>query len=84
MALAEKIYEELKSAGIDVLLDDREERAGVKFKDADLIGIPLRIVAGKKSGEKIVEYKLRKDGELKEYTAEEAIECAKEYIVSNR
>ncbi len=45
----EKIYNELKSKGIEVLLDDRDERAGVKFKDADLIGIPVRITVGKKA-----------------------------------
>ncbi len=84
MALAEKIYEDLKAAGVDALLDDREERAGVKFKDADLIGIPLRIVAGKKSSEGMVEYKLRKGSELKELLAEEAVKCATEYILSNR
>lgn len=84
MALAEKIYEDLKAAGVDALLDDREERAGVKFKDADLIGIPLRIVAGKKSSSGIVEYKLRKDGELAEFTAEDAVKCATEYIIKNR
>ncbi len=46
---AEKLYQELKEAGVEVLYDDREERAGVKFKDADLIGIPLRITIGPKS-----------------------------------
>ncbi|MGA2071182.1 MAG: proline--tRNA ligase [Sedimentisphaerales bacterium] len=46
---ADKIYNELKSKGIEVLLDDRDERAGVKFKDADLIGIPVRITVGKKA-----------------------------------
>jgi prolyl-tRNA synthetase len=46
--LADKVYNALRSAGIDVLLDDRDERAGVKFKDADLIGIPLRIVIGER------------------------------------
>jgi len=46
---AEKIYSELQSNGIEVLLDDRDERAGVKFKDADLIGIPVRITVGKKA-----------------------------------
>ena len=46
---AEKIYKELKEKGIEVLLDDRDERAGVKFKDADLIGIPVRITVGKKA-----------------------------------
>jgi len=51
----EKLYQELQSAGLDVLLDDRDERAGVKFKDADLIGIPQRITVGKKVSEGIVE-----------------------------
>ena len=45
---AEKLYRELTEAGVEVLLDDRDERAGVKFKDADLIGLPLRIAIGKK------------------------------------
>jgi prolyl-tRNA synthetase len=48
MALAEQFYKELGAAGVDVLLDDRDARAGFKFKDADLIGIPLRIVIGGK------------------------------------
>src|ERR1051325_10084048 len=51
----EKLYEELQSAGLDVLLDDRDERAGVKFKDADLIGIPYRITIGKKIADGMVE-----------------------------
>ena len=51
----EKLYDELKRAGLEVLLDDRDERAGVKFKDADLIGIPCRITIGKKVGEGLVE-----------------------------
>jgi prolyl-tRNA synthetase len=49
------LYADLKAAGLDVLLDDRDERAGVKFKDADLIGIPYRITIGKKIGDGIVE-----------------------------
>ena len=49
VAAGEKIYNELKNKGIEVLLDDRDERAGVKFKDADLIGIPVRITIGKKA-----------------------------------
>jgi prolyl-tRNA synthetase len=61
--LAEKLYSELNSLGVDVLIDDRKERAGVKFNDADLIGIPIRITVGKKAGEGIVEYKLRKNAE---------------------
>ena len=51
----EKLYQELQSAGLDALLDDRDERAGVKFKDADLIGIPYRITIGKKVAEGVVE-----------------------------
>ena len=47
VAVAEKIYEDLSREGIETLLDDRDERAGVKFKDADLIGIPYRIVTGR-------------------------------------
>jgi len=57
---AEKIYSELKDKGVEVLLDDRDERAGVKFKDADLIGIPVRITVGKKAIQQgNVEIKLR-------------------------
>jgi prolyl-tRNA synthetase len=56
----EKLYRELSAAGVDVLLDDRDERAGVKFKDADLIGLPLRIAVGKKGlAEGKVEWKPR-------------------------
>jgi prolyl-tRNA synthetase len=47
VALAERLYNDLGAAGVDVLLDDRAERAGVKFKDADLIGIPWRLVVGR-------------------------------------
>ncbi|KPU42655.1 proline--tRNA ligase [Oxobacter pfennigii] len=59
--LSESIYENLVEMGFNVLLDDRNERAGVKFKDADLVGIPIRITVGKKAGEGIVEYKKRTD-----------------------
>ena len=51
----EKLYQELQQAGLEVLLDDRDERAGVKFKDADLIGIPYRITIGKKVADGMVE-----------------------------
>jgi prolyl-tRNA synthetase len=51
----EKLYHELQRAGLEVLLDDRDERAGVKFKDADLIGIPYRITIGKKVAGGLVE-----------------------------
>ena len=60
MVIAEKIYADLTASGVDVLFDDRDERPGVKFKDSELIGIPIRIGIGEKSlakGE--VEIKLR-------------------------
>ena len=60
LELSEKLYAELTSAGYTVLYDDRAERAGVKFNDADLIGIPLQVVVGKKATEGIVEVKERK------------------------
>lgn len=83
MAEAERVYEELKSKGIETLLDDRAERAGVKFKDADLIGIPVRIVVGKKCGEGIVEYKERKMESAVEKQVETAIDDVVEFIKSN-
>jgi prolyl-tRNA synthetase len=55
LAAGEKIAEQLGQVGVDVLLDDRDERAGVKFKDADLVGIPFRINVGKKLAEGKVE-----------------------------
>ncbi|MCW2277902.1 proline--tRNA ligase [Heliophilum fasciatum] len=64
MAAAQEIYEQLKLSGWDVLLDDRAERPGVKFKDADLIGIPLRVTVGNKlASDGVVELKVRKTGE---------------------
>jgi len=54
-AAGEKLYADLQRSGLDVLLDDRDERAGVKFKDADLIGIPYRITIGKKAADGVVE-----------------------------
>ena len=73
VAAAERIYEELQRAGVEVLLDDRNERPGVKFKDADLLGIPVRITVGKRAPEGVVEYKLRRESEKSEKTIEEAI-----------
>ena len=63
MEVSEHLYTEMKQAGVDVLLDDRKDRVGVKFKDADLIGYPVRITVSKntiESGE--VELRVRKDG----------------------
>ncbi len=76
MALAEEIYTKLQEAGIEVLIDDRNERPGVKFKDSDLIGIPVRITVGRRASERVVEVKMRATGEVSEITAEEAIKVA--------
>lgn len=73
-SLAEQIYKNLIDAGIDTLLDDRDERAGVKFKDADLIGIPHRINVGRRAAESIVEYKPRREKAACEMTADEAVQ----------
>ncbi|PTL39625.1 proline--tRNA ligase [Alkalicoccus saliphilus] len=70
-SLAEKIYGTLQARGTEVLYDDRPERAGVKFKDADLIGIPLRVQVGKKASEGFVELKHRKTGEVEEVHVDE-------------
>ena len=59
---AEEIYNELRKMGVEALLDDRKERAGVKFKDSELMGIPMRITVGKMIGEGQVEFKLRNGG----------------------
>ena len=65
LAYAEEVYGECQQAGLDTLLDDRKERAGVKFKDCDLIGYPLRVVVGPKAVEEgQIEIKVRKTGEV--------------------
>ena len=73
MSLAENIYNRLIEEGVEVLIDDRNERPGVKFKDADLIGIPLRITVGRRASEGIVEIKYRATGETAEVSVEEAL-----------
>lgn len=74
METAEKMYEELKKAGVEVVLDDRDERAGVKFKDADLIGFPYRVTVGKTINDGLVEYKTRETGEIETVKPEVAVE----------
>ena len=71
ITLAEKMHEELENMGIEVFLDDRNERAGVKFKDSELMGIPMRITVGKKVSEGIVEFKLRNGGENENISIED-------------
>ena len=78
--VAERIYQELLDARVEVLLDDRKERPGVKFKDADLLGIPVRITVGKLAGEDKVDYKLRRDAEKEEISVSEAIARAIEIV----
>ena len=74
MTVATKIYEDLLAAGVEAVLDDRDERPGVKFKDADLIGFPYRITVGKTISEGLVEYKVRETGELTKVAPEKATE----------
>ena len=74
MAIAENLYSRLQAQGIDVLLDDRDEKPGVKFKDSDLIGLPIRVTVGKRANEGVIEFKLRKTGEVSDITVEQADE----------
>lgn len=71
-AVAESLYAALTKQGAEVLLDDRKERPGVKFNDADLIGIPVRITVGRDAAEGIVEFKERAKQDNEKLTAEEA------------
>lgn len=73
MKMANELEQKLTDAGYEVLVDDRKERAGVKFADSDLIGIPLRVTIGKKAADGIVEVKIRKTGETIEVKQEELV-----------
>lgn len=74
MAIAESIYKELQEAGIEVVLDDRKERAGVKFNDADLIGFPIRVTVGKNTPEtNKVEFKLRTEADFEEVEVKDVL-----------
>ncbi len=77
---AEAITKQMEAAGYQVLLDDRKERAGVKFADSDLIGLPLRIVVGKKISDGIVEVKVRKTGEVIEVKQDELMDTIKDLL----
>lgn len=72
--LGEALYQTLKKAGVKVILDDRKERAGVKFTDAELIGIPLRVNVGRDASESLVEFKRRSGGEAKVLHADDVLE----------
>jgi prolyl-tRNA synthetase len=80
MEVAEKLYVELNQAGVETLLDDRNERAGVKFKDADLIGIPFRIVTGKALANGKVEVVTRKTKEAQEIPIEEVVQTLRQWV----
>lgn len=84
MAVAEEIYTKLRTAGIETIMDDRDERAGVKFKDADLLGMPVRITVGKFAKDGIVEFKLRNSDEVIKLSPAEAAEKAIDYIKNER
>jgi prolyl-tRNA synthetase len=77
---AESLYAELAAAGIDVLLDDRDERPGVKFKDADLIGVPWRITVGRKFAGGVVEVVERRTRVVREMPAAETTEFLIRYL----
>lgn len=75
--LAQNIEDRLQDEGYQVLVDDRNERPGSKFSDADLIGLPIRIVVGKKAADDIVEVKIKQTGEVLEVRAEELVDNLK-------
>lgn len=77
LEVAETVYRELTAAGFSVLFDDRKERAGVKFADADLIGLPVRINVGKKAPDGIVELKARRGGEAEEIQQADLLEAVR-------
>lgn len=79
--VAEDLYQRLQERGVEVLLDDRPERVGVKLNDADLIGIPWRILVGKKAAEGRVELKNRRTGEVVEWEATALVERLDEWLV---
>ena len=82
MKIANKLYDKLRKIGVDAILDDRNERPGVKFKDSELIGIPMRVTVGKKITDGEVEFKLR-DGEMEVIKIEDVLEKVKSQFEIN-
>ena len=74
MKVAEDLYKTLIKHGVEAVIDDRDERPGVKFKDADLIGFPYRVTVGKGISEGLVEFKHRETNEINQVTPEQAAE----------
>ena len=81
--LAQELTATLEAAGYSVLVDDRNERPGVKFADSDLIGLPVRITVGKKASEGIVEIKLRQSGETVEIKQDELLNTLNILLANN-
>ncbi len=80
-AAAESIYVQLQAAGVDVLLDDRDERPGVKYRDAELVGIPCRVSVGRRDlAEGVVEITSRATGERERVPAEQAVKYVQEFL----
>ena len=85
MGCAERLYDELQAAGVDVLLDDRDGRPGVKFADAELIGIPLRVTIGPRGLENsIVELTARADGERHDVPVDDVVARLVDLVVTGR
>ena len=82
--IASKIYDELNQKGIDTLLDDRDERPGVKFKDLGLIGIPIRVTIGKKINEGLVEFKLRSEESSQDINVNDIVKFIEDYARENK
>jgi prolyl-tRNA synthetase len=82
VTLADDLYKVIKANRFDVLYDDRAERAGVKFADSDLIGLPIRITVGKKAVEGLVEVKIRETGEVFEWKKEEVLDHLQSFFSS--
>ncbi|WP_099240512.1 proline--tRNA ligase [Synechococcus sp. BDU 130192] len=80
MAAAEKLYADLNAAGVETILDDRNERAGVKFKDAELIGIPFRVVTGKSLKDGKVEVVRRKEGDRQDLDLDAVVATLKNWV----
>ena len=80
---AEKIYKQLESIGVETILDDRNERPGFKFKDAELIGIPMRITVGKDIVDGKVEFKLRKEADKEIISVDEVLDRVKAEFAKN-
>ena len=78
--IAEKLYNDLTKKGIEVVYDNRDERPGVKFKDMDLIGVPLRLTVGKKSSDGIIEWKERRNGKQLEVSEKEIVNKVVDYV----